>query len=178
LIVGAHLNAPGSWHDSRVAQPIYRRLRDQTPAGFYLVADSAFPRGGPATQGCIKAPLKAGQQIEGTQAEIDEAIQFNRQLLSYRQTAEWGNRGLQGSFGRLRVPLPVNAVGRRADILETCVRAFCLRTLRSGINQIHSVYIGEGNQEERRLWETFESIIFAEQRRHDRVLAFHVSAPY
>ena len=178
LIIGAHLNAPGSWHDSRVAQPIYRRLRDETPAEFYLVADSAFPRGGQAIQGRIKAPLKAGQRIEGTSMEIAEVMQFNRELLSYRQTAEWGNRGLQGSFGRLRVPLPVNAVKRRGDVLETCVRAFCLRTKCIGVNQINSVYVGEGNHEERQIWATFENILFSDQRRNDRVLRFHISASY
>jgi hypothetical protein len=37
LIIGAHLNAPGSWHNSCVAQPIYWQLLHDTPAGFYLV---------------------------------------------------------------------------------------------------------------------------------------------
>ena len=60
LIIGAHLNAPGSWHDSRVAQPIYRRLLNDTPAGVYLVADTALTRGNQVIDGHIKAPLKAG----------------------------------------------------------------------------------------------------------------------
>src|SRR5215472_15485174 len=53
VIIGAHVNAPGSWHDSRVAQPIYRQLREQTPEGYYLVADTAFPRGTADIQGRI-----------------------------------------------------------------------------------------------------------------------------
>jgi DDE superfamily endonuclease len=177
IIIGAHLNAPGSWHDSRVAQPIYQRLQSQTPQGFYLVADTAFPRGTASINGRIKAPLKAGQAIHGTTAEITEAVRFNRELLSYRQTAEWGNHGLQGSFGRLRVPLEVTSKKRRGDILETCIRAFTLRTQWMGINQITSVYLGD-DQSERHIWSNFENILFADQRRNDRVMRFHIEVAY
>jgi hypothetical protein len=44
-INAANLNAPGSWHSSRVAQPIYKKLLKQTPGGFYLVAETVFPCG-------------------------------------------------------------------------------------------------------------------------------------
>ena len=153
---------------------------EETPPGFYLVADAAFPRGAQSIQGRIRAPFKVGDRLQGTTTAIADVIQFNRQLLSYRQTAEWGNRGLQGSFGRLRVPLEINSINRRNDILETCVRAFCLRTRRVGINQINTVYVGEWtrNDGERRIWEDFENMLFADQRRHDRVLRFHIAANY
>jgi hypothetical protein len=42
VIIAANFNAPGSWHDSRVAQPIYDKLQNDTPDGFYLVANTAF----------------------------------------------------------------------------------------------------------------------------------------
>ena len=101
---------------------------------------------------------------------------FNRQLLSYRQTAEWGNRGLQSLFGRLCVPLEIGATWRRGDFLETCAREFCLWTHRVGINQINSVYVGQaGNM---RMWMNFEDVLFADQHRNDRVLRFHVTASY
>ena len=70
-IVAANLNAPGSWHDSHVAQPIYEKLGTKTPAGFYLVADTAFPRGTNQIQGRIQAPLKEGQRLHGTAEEIE-----------------------------------------------------------------------------------------------------------
>ena len=62
-IIACHLNAPGSWHDSRVAQTIYEKLRTRTPNGFYLVADTAFPRGNAelCNGGFIRAPMKAGE---------------------------------------------------------------------------------------------------------------------
>jgi len=44
-IIAANTNAPRSWHDAWVAQPIFEKLRTQTPDGFYLVADTAFPCG-------------------------------------------------------------------------------------------------------------------------------------
>ncbi|KAI0917424.1 hypothetical protein AcW1_007380 [Taiwanofungus camphoratus] len=43
LIISCNLNAPGSWHDAHVARPIFNQLRDETPEGYYLVADTAFP---------------------------------------------------------------------------------------------------------------------------------------
>jgi hypothetical protein len=139
------------------------------------VADTAFPRGTDVIHGRIKAPLTAASELEGTPQEIEEIVKFNWELLSYRQTAEWGNRGLQGSFGRLRVPLEVNAMDRRCDILEVCARAFCLRTRRMGINQIYSVYVRQENEFGGR---DFRNILFADQRRNDRVVQFHIEAVY
>jgi hypothetical protein len=97
IVIAAQLNAPGSWHDSRVARPIYEKLCTRTPEGFYLVADTAFPRGAKQIEGKIRAPIKTGQRIRGTTDEIQEKLAFDRELLSYRQTAEWGMRGLQMS---------------------------------------------------------------------------------
>jgi hypothetical protein len=179
-VIAAKLNAPGSWHDSRVAQPIYEKLLTKTPAGYYLVADTAFPRGTNQIQGRIRAPIKAGQKITGTHAEVEEKLAFNRELLSYRQTAEWGMRALQGAFGRLRIPLEVNHTERRAKLLETCIRLHNLRARRVGINQIRSVYMREwrATEELDDLWRNFESMLFAEQRSRDRVSKYHVYASY
>jgi hypothetical protein len=58
LIIGCCLNAPGSWHDSRVARPIYEKLHTETPDEFYLIADTAFPRGTDQIEGRIRAPMK------------------------------------------------------------------------------------------------------------------------
>ena len=38
-----------------------------------------------------------------------EWLAVDQQLLSYQQTAEWGMCAVRGAFGRLRVPLDVNA---------------------------------------------------------------------
>jgi hypothetical protein len=61
--------------------------------------------------------------------ERTEALAFNQALLSYRQTAEWGMRALQGAFGRLRMPLDVNDSKGRKEILECCIRLHNVRTI-------------------------------------------------
>ncbi|KIK81943.1 hypothetical protein PAXRUDRAFT_806059 [Paxillus rubicundulus Ve08.2h10] len=67
VIIAVRTNAPGSWHDSRVAQGIYLSLRMKTPGHYYLVADTAFPQGTADIKGHIRAPLKSGQRVRGTQ---------------------------------------------------------------------------------------------------------------
>lgn len=128
--------------------------------------------------GRIRAPVKAGQVIHGTEEEIRERMMFDRELLSFRQTAEWGNRQLQGTFGRLRIPLKISNPERRGDLLEVCFRLNNLRTRRIGINQIKTVYvpIWYENLEESRIWKDFGDMLFSEQRRNDRVERFHTYA--
>lgn len=179
-IIAARVNAPGSWHDSRVAEPIYEKLRTQTPEGYYLVADTAFPRGSKHIDGRIRAPLKEGQKIKGTREEIQNKMAFNRQLLSYRQSAEWGMRALQGCFGRLRVPLEISCAEERAHLLETCMRLHNLRTQVVGINQIRTVYFKhwwDGGDEER-LWNSCDHILYSDVRQNDRVARFHIDVEY
>jgi hypothetical protein len=82
---------------------------------------------------------------------------------------------MQGSFGRLRIPLPINYSDHCRDILETVSRLFNLHTCLIGHNQIRTVYMPiwkEGEQEE--LWTNFENVLFSEQRRNDRVGRFHL----
>jgi len=171
------MNAPGSWHDSWVAKPIYEKLRDRTPPGFYLVADTAFPHGTDTVEGRIKAPLKTGDKLQGTQASIEHRLAFDRQLLSYQQTAEWGNHALKQSFSRLCIPLPVQCARRRADILEICIRGHCLHTRKVGRNQIQTVY--------QPIWSEagifpldFHNTLFSELRANDRVSNYHTVAVY
>jgi DDE superfamily endonuclease len=173
LIIAASLNCPGSWHDSEVARPIYKKLRDKTPAGFYLVADTAFLRGARFLEGRIRAPLKAGERLPSDPHEREQRLRFDRQLLSYRQSVEWGMRALQGSFGRLRVPMDINDSQGRSDILEICTRLHNLRVRCVGINQILNVYVPTWQTEDGELWAGFETMLFRDIRRQDRVSRFH-----
>ena len=118
-------------HYSKVAQTIYQKLRTRTPNGFYLVADSAFPRGSAELRhgGFIRVPMKAGETLRMTDEEMRAAVQFDNQLLSCRQAAEWGMRTIQGSFGRLQMPLPINDTKWRANLVEICVRLSNVRAL-------------------------------------------------
>lgn len=174
VVISAVLNCPGCWHDAHTANPVYVQLGTHTPDGSYLVADTAFPQGTAQIAGKIKAPLKSGQHLP---ADPSDVLEFNRQLLSYRQTAEWGMRVLQGSFGRLRLPLNIADDRRRARFLETVVRASNLRTLRVGINQIRSVYMPTWQaSEDERLWSDLGNMVFGVVRRNDRVARFHLVA--
>lgn len=102
-------------------------------------------------------------------------MRFDHQLLSFRQTAEWGMRTLQGSFGRLRVPLPINHSELRGDLLEAITRLYNLRARRVGYNQIRSVYMPLWQPDELE-WLNFESMLFVDQRKNDRVNLFHLTA--
>lgn len=174
------MNAPGSWHDARVAKAVFEKLRTRTPEGYYLIADTAFPRGTTAIAGRIRAPLKAGNRLRATEEEIAERVAFDRELLSYRQTAEWGNRALQGAFGRLRVPLEISNAERRGELLEICSRLHNVRTRLVGTNQIRTVYMPcwQSTPEDIEIWRNFENMLFSDQRRHDRVARFHTYAEY
>ena len=169
------MNCPGSWHDSRVAEGIYDKLEHNTPDGYCIVADAAFPTGHNRITGKILVPLKAGEDLPRDHAQREHKLRFSRSILSYRQTAEWGMRELQGSFGRLRIPLGVEDMEKRADLIESCFRLHNLRTRLIGINQIRRVCVPawcEG--ESGRIWEGFEDVLFSDQRKYDRVGAFHV----
>lgn len=171
----AVLNAPGSWHDAHVARPIFQALERDVPDGFFLVADTAFPRGTASIKGKICAPMKGGEYIPADPVEQALALRVNRQLLSYRQTAEWGMRTLQGSFGRLRVPLPIKSEESRRELLEICVRLNNLRARCVGINQIRNVYMPTWKaSEDEELWTGLGEMMFGDIRRRDRVSRFHL----
>ena len=174
-IIASRINCPGSWHDSRVAEGIYKKLENETPHGYRLVANSAFPQGHDQITGKILVPLKAGQSLPLDDEQREHTLRLSRSVLSYRQTAEWGMRELQGSFGRLRIPLAAEDLDQRANLIEVCFQLHNLRTRLVGINQIKNVYVPiwcEGSGE--RVWEGFERILFADQQKHDRVSTFHV----
>ncbi|OJT14842.1 hypothetical protein TRAPUB_8636 [Trametes pubescens] len=169
------LNAPGSWHDAKIARPIYDKLRDKTPPGYFLVADTAFPRGTNTIAGRIHAPLKAGQRVPTDLQEREALLARNRQLLSYRQTAEWGMRQLRAGFGRLRVPLNINDPDGRLVLLEICARSSNVRAVRVGLNEIRTVYMRVWEEaEDADIWADLDNVMFGEIRRRDRVARFHL----
>jgi len=80
-----------------------------------------------------------------------------------------------GSFGWLRILLGIEDMDKCVDLLETCFHLHNLCTRLVRINHIKNVYVPiwrEGSSN--RVWEGFERILFADQRKHDRVSAFHV----
>ncbi|KAG8718355.1 hypothetical protein FRC09_012793 [Ceratobasidium sp. 395] len=140
-IIAATLNAPGSWHDARVAHGVYPRLINNTPEDHFLIADSAFPRTSQVLRAKIRTPFKANAALPQDPEQRAAAILYSNALVSARQAAEWGMRSLQGAFGRLKVPLDINDPDGRMRLLEIVTRLHNLRTRLVGINQIRTVYM-------------------------------------
>jgi hypothetical protein len=93
------------------------------------VADTAFPCGTNDIQGQICAPLKQGQHVQGSVTEINEHMVFNREVLSYWQTAEWRMCGIQGAFGRLCILLEIANKHSWGDLIEICIQLHNLHTI-------------------------------------------------
>jgi len=143
-IIWCYLNAPGSWHDSTMAQGLYKLLRERVPDGFSLISDSAFAATKDAECKIVK-PLKQ-DQLEAVAndktlsvKEIVGLLKKHRSALSVRQAAEWGMRTIQGAHGRLQAPLPANHKSRRL-ILDLVARLHNYRTRTVGLNQTRTVY--------------------------------------
>ncbi|KAI0364883.1 hypothetical protein BV20DRAFT_1104821 [Pilatotrama ljubarskyi] len=174
IIKGCVYNALGSWHDAKIACLIYSKLRDRTPPGYFLIADTAFPRGAASIAGRIQAPLKSNQQLPRDPQERDALLAHNCQLVSYRQTAKWGMRYFRASWGRLRLPLDISDSDGGANTLGVCLRSTNLRTERVGVNEIRTVYMRYWEEaEDEDIGADFENVIFGELRRRDRVARFH-----
>ncbi|KZV63120.1 hypothetical protein PENSPDRAFT_617033 [Peniophora sp. CONT] len=173
IIIGAVINVPGSWHDSNVARPIFEKLLYETPAGYFLIADTAFPRGDRRIAGRIKAPLKQDSRLPDDPQERAQLLEFNRQLVQSRQAAEWGMHSMRTSFGRLNIPLDVNDKEGRATLLEVCTRLHNLRAETVGINEIRQVYEPTWRTEEDDIFFRMERLVLRDVRRHDRVARFH-----
>jgi hypothetical protein len=174
--VACVLNAPGSWSDSWISGAIFDKLLHNTPEGFYLVGDTAFPKVAQHLMPRFQCPMKAGEVVRGTVEEIEAIRRHNQQLLSYRQGAEWGMRDIQGPFGRLRLPMDPNDHEGRERTLSNCVRLTNLRARRVGISQIKNVYdpIWKENPEEAAMWDGFRDMLFGDVVHRDRVSRFHL----
>ena len=96
-IIACTLNAPGTWHDSTLAHwgSMYSKLQKcwKEHHGKVLM-DSAF------ASNMYKFIIQLSQNIPVT--EGCQAMLLGQQATSCRQAAEWGMRGLQGSFPRLK----------------------------------------------------------------------------
>ena len=133
------LNAPGCWHDSTLAHAsgIYNELDNIFDAhgGAQIVVDSAFSKDNRPSL------VKSHQNIMDRDGNIRENGARFRELTSVRQLAEWGMRGLQGSFPRLKDRLVYEERGERKIILHLIVLLYNFRSSMVGINQIQSTFM-------------------------------------
>ena len=139
-IINAILIALGSWHNSNIAERVYNKLMFETPPEYQIVSNTAFPRCTNCLDYQIVAPKKKGDQLPESPTAFSWLKVFNNQLVSAWKAAEWGMRSLQGSFARLKLPMPANNHAFQAEVLELAVRVHQLRCQLVGRNQTQTVY--------------------------------------
>ena len=170
-VLYALINAPGSMHDFMCAEKLMFKLRYMTTNGYRLIADSAFTTRDATLAGKLLVPKKKSQ--DPTYIPSPEEVASHRLLTHLRQSAEWGNRAIKGPFGRLRVPLDANDDHGRSVIIETCVRLHQLRVRVCGLGQITNVFIPIWLQGGKSLFYDFQSYLFSDIRKADRVARFY-----
>lgn len=136
----AKINHPGSCADSTIAAGLERLINQKLPRPFAVLADSAFPR-----SERIKTSYKRGALDNIIdEDELETIVREHTAVVGVRQAAEWGMRGLQGSFARLTLRLTTDSE-KRGRIIAVCVRLHNLKARKIGINQIRTVYGSDYN---------------------------------
>ena len=138
----AFFNVPGSVHDSQVADwgDIYVKLeRVYQATGGKCTVDSAF--GGAERPFLIKSSQDDLCSSATTHREIIAEIQKKRAATSMRQSAEWGMRGLQASFPRLKDRFVYEERGECRITLKMITLIYNMRARMVGINQIRNTYM-------------------------------------
>ena len=148
-IRSASINAPGSNHDTTVAITIMRRcLRKLKPLGKIVMVDKGFPRSG-IFQDVLVGPLgkKTIRKFRRllTVEQFEGKVSLHHTYTSLRQAAEWGMRGLQGSFPRLRTRLTSDSEVRKEIIFSICL-LHNFRVSFVGISQIATVFGDENDK--------------------------------
>ena len=136
-----------------------------TPPGYRLINDTAFPRCTNRLDYRILAPMKRGDCVPDSPWTFARQKILNEQLVSARQAAEWGMRALQGSFARLKLPLPATEHQFQAEVIELAVRVHQLRCQAVGINQTRLVY-QQVKEENGLLSQDFRMMLFGDITRH------------
>ena len=135
-IIACTLNAPGTWLDSTLAHwgSMYSKLQKcwEDHCGKVLM-DSAF------ASNMYDFIIQSSQNIPVTEGH--QAMLLGQQATSCRQAVEWGMRGLQGSFPRLKDCIIYEENGERAVILKFITLLYNYRVQTVGINQILNHYM-------------------------------------
>jgi hypothetical protein len=136
-IIYAVFNCPGSWHDSTVAEPLKQLVLDLDLI-YKICVDQGFPRSG-AFYDRFVGPLskRARRSLSPILRKI--ILQLHNKYVSLRQSSEWGMRGLQGSFSRLKSRLTSDC-RMRYLIIYSILLLSNFRIEYSGLNQIATVF--------------------------------------
>ena len=124
------LNAPGTFHDSTMADyGIYEKMEQlYEEYGVKVVVDSAFNLSGKPylIQSSQHDPADAGAR----------GVTLNRAATSVQQLSEHGMRMIQGQFPRLKDPMVLEDFGEQRVILNLMVLLYNYQTNATGINEI------------------------------------------
>lgn len=131
------LNFPGSWHDGGITANILpflkEKLRDKK-----LCVDQGFPRSGDAYD-LLVGPYSARTVQKLNPILRPYLLKLAAVYISLRQASEWGMRGLQGTFPRLKSRLTSDTAKRHLIILGI-ILTHNFRTSMVGLNQIAEVF--------------------------------------
>jgi hypothetical protein len=139
-ICDAYVNSPGTTHDSTMANmskiydkvdAVYERFNGMAK----IVVDSAF------ASDERDSLIKSYQTIEGRNGQLRQDRQVNNEATAVRQMAEWGMRGFQSSFPRLKEKIKFEERGERKVMLHLMVHLYNYRVAKVGQNQIMNVYM-------------------------------------
>ena len=89
-------NAPGSWHDSHVAQPLIAKVLIQLRIYKFCV-DQGFKRGGALFDKFV-GPITQKRRRNLSPILRAQIINLHNKYVSLRQSSEWGMRALRGTF--------------------------------------------------------------------------------
>jgi DDE superfamily endonuclease len=136
LVIDCVVNAPGSIHDSALAElgGVYDRLNETYQrTGGKCCVDSAFSS---ATNPFI---VKSSDNV--LTANNAEELLLRDQATSLRQAAEWGMHAIQSSFPRLKDRIHYENNGERKIFLQLLPLLYNYRTNLVGLNQIANTYV-------------------------------------
>ena len=131
------INYPGSWHDSSVCSfmlvNILGRIND-----YCICVDQGFPRSGKYAD-ILVGPVSK-KDVNKLSPILKKAIlERANDHVSLRQASEWGMRGLQGTWPRIKSRLTSNT--RKRKLIISCIVLLNnYRTEFLGLNQIATVF--------------------------------------
>ena len=78
------------------------------------------------------------------------------------------------------MPLNIDHDERRGNLIEICLQLHNVRTVKIGINQIHTVYVPNWQQtkEDQEVWTGFANMLFSDQIKKDHISRFHITLEY
>jgi DDE superfamily endonuclease len=135
-IIRCIVNAPGSLHDSTLAEwgGVYEVLQEvYERTGAKCCVDSAFAT---ANNPFLLKSSQNAHEMEGPMAMLR-----NKQATSLRQAAEWGMRAIQSAFPRLRDRIKYELSGERRVFLALVPLLYNYRLSTVGLNQLQNTYV-------------------------------------